>query len=97
MRRVPNILIILTDDQRATGTMGVMDATKRIFGDGGVKFKWGIVTTPLCCPSRASIFSGLYAHNHGVKSNVTGQRMDPVETMQHELQDHGYTTAIVGR
>jgi arylsulfatase A-like enzyme len=96
-RRRPNILIILTDDQRATGTMRVMDATRKIFGDGGTRFRWGVVTTPLCCPSRASIFSGRYAHNHRVKSNADAELMDADQTMQHELQRHGYTTALVGR
>lgn len=77
--------------------MRVMDATRRIFEDGGTRFKWGVVTTPLCCPSRASIFSGKYAHNHGVRTNSGGKRMNPEQTMQHELRSHGYMTAMAGR
>ena len=64
----PNILIILTDDQRI-GTLDVMPVTRRIFSEGGTTFTDAFATTPQCCPSRASILSGLYAHNHGVADN----------------------------
>src|SRR5688572_3360650 len=80
----PNIIVIVTDDHRAAGTMDISDPdldpmkkTKGWFhtGDlqvpgrdpvpGGTKFPNGIATTPLCCPARASIFTGQYIHNHG--------------------------------
>ena len=63
----PNILVIVADDRRAH-TLNVMPRTRRIFFENGRSFPRGFVTTPLCCPSRASIFTGLYAHNHGVPS-----------------------------
>jgi arylsulfatase A-like enzyme len=49
----PNVLVILTDDQRA-GTMGVMPKTLRLFGRQGRKIPRAFVTTPLCCPSPRS-------------------------------------------
>lgn len=96
----PNILIILTDDQRAEGTMGVMPKTVRIMGDGGTRYSNGVVTTPLCCPSRASIFSGQFVHNHGVgveRTGVTLRKFDTEATMPAQLQAAGYKTAIAGK
>jgi arylsulfatase A-like enzyme len=93
----PNILLFITDDQRASGTLGVMPATRRLFGTGGTRFRWAIATTPQCCPSRASIFSGQYAHNHGVMRNDLGERLMTEHTMQYELGRAGYQTAIVGK
>ena len=92
----PNILIIVTDDQRS-GTLGVMPATRRWFGAHGETFPQGFVTTPLCCPSRASIFTGLYAHNHGVLTNGSGQSLPQELTVQRYLSDAGYTTGIIGK
>ena len=91
----PNILVIVTDDQRS-GTLGVMPATNRFFFHGGRAFRPAFVTTPLCCPSRASIFTGLFAHNHGIKTNGTSN-LPQERTMQRYLQDGGYRTAVLGK
>ena len=93
----PNILIIVTDDQRDAGTMHVLPRTAALFGDAGTRFEHGVVTTPLCCPSRASIFSGQYTHNHGVHKNVQGERFDTDHSIQAELSEAGYHTALVGK
>lgn len=95
----PNILIILTDDQRASGTMSVMPATRRWFARQGTTFTNAFATTPLCCPSRSSIFCGRYAHNHGVQSNQRGAAdiLDQSTTMQVYLHHAGYRTAMVGK
>ena len=72
--RSPNIILVLTDDQRwdAMGFMGHpfletphMDRLAR----EGAHFENAFVTTSLCSPSRASILTGLYAHNHRVVDN----------------------------
>jgi hypothetical protein len=60
----PNILIILTDDQ-STDELSAMPKTTAWFREGSTVFDRGYVTTPLCCPSRSTIFSGRYIHNHG--------------------------------
>jgi len=93
----PNILVILTDDQRAEGTLGVMPKTRKLFVAGGTTFKNAVATTPLCCPSRASILSGRYAHNHGVTDNFSAGLLDQRKTMQKELQASGYLTAATGK
>jgi arylsulfatase A-like enzyme len=92
----PNILIFMTDDQRAD-MMGVMKKTQRWFVRQGTSYPFAYATTPLCCPSRASIFSGRYAHNTGVETNAEATRLDQRSTMQRYLQDAGYRTAIVGK
>jgi arylsulfatase A-like enzyme len=58
----------VTDDQ-ATDTMSVMPNTRNWFEDQGTAFPKAVATTPLCCPARSSIFTGRYAHNHGVTDN----------------------------
>jgi len=93
----PNILLILTDDQRAAGTMDVLPQTRGIFETGGTKFTQAFVTTPLCCPSRSSIFSGRYVHNHGVRDNESSQSLDARYTIQEYLRQSGYRTSIFGK
>ena len=67
----PNVLVVMTDDQAADGTMAVMPRTRRMIGRQGRTYREAHVTTPKCCPSRASFFSGRYTHNHGVVDNFT--------------------------
>lgn len=97
MRRRPNILIIVTDDQRGEGTLGVMPKTRRWLEAGGTVFQSAFVPDPLCCPSRASIFSGRYPHNHQVRNEHQGGNLDQEATLQRSLQRTGYQTAIVGK
>jgi arylsulfatase A-like enzyme len=113
----PNVLIIVTDDQRASGTVidGVMTDTRDWFKDGtpsgapgGTEFTEGFATTPTCCPSRSTIFTGQYVHNHGVHENTVAPppSTDPnnptyliqPHTIQRYLRDRaGYRTGIFGK
>ena len=94
----PNVLVFLTDDQRVDPTTyKVMPATKRLFRREGLEFTNAVVTTPLCCPSRASILSGRYAHNHGVRINRMGQYLDQKLTWPVELKKAGYQTGMIGK
>jgi arylsulfatase A-like enzyme len=92
----PNVLLILTDDQALGETMRFMPETRARFASEGVSFANAVVTTPLCCPSRASIFSGRYAHNHGVLVN-DGRSFDTSRTWQRILKAAGYRTGIIGK
>jgi arylsulfatase A-like enzyme len=92
----PNVLVIVTDDARAE-TLAAMPRTRRWLADGGVSFTQGFATTPSCCPSRASIFSGRYVHNHGVLRQQLGQRLDQGTTLARYLQDAGHATAMAGK
>lgn len=89
----PNFLIIITDDQRLD-TMEYMPNTQAGIFDQGVTFSEAFVTTPFCCPSRSSIFTGMYAHNHLVQQNS-----DPlnIETIMAVLHEDGYYTGFVGK
>jgi arylsulfatase A-like enzyme len=95
----PNILIILTDDQRATGTVTerVMPNVLSWLGAGGRRFGNFFATTPLCCPDRSVLMSGRYAHNTGVRTNADTGSLDHTSTMQRLLQGTGYRTAFVGK
>lgn len=97
VERPPNILLVITDDQRATASMQALPAVRRLFGREGRTFTNAFATTPLCCPSRASIVSGKYAHNHGVHTNDDGMDLDADATIQRHLQQAGYRTAVVGK
>jgi arylsulfatase A-like enzyme len=92
----PNVIIFMTDDQRAD-TMRVMPKTRRWFRKRGVKYPNGFTTTPLCCPARASVFTGQYAHNHGVMDNGDALELEQPDTLQRHLDDAGYFTALSGK
>jgi N-acetylglucosamine-6-sulfatase len=89
----PNFLIIITDDQRYD-TMEYMPDTQALIFDQGVTFSSAYITTPFCCPSRASILTGMYAHNHDVHVNE-----DPLNfpTIVEDLHRNGYYTGLVGK
>jgi arylsulfatase A-like enzyme len=59
---VPDLLLIVTDDQRLD-TVGWMDAAGRRIVDRGIRFRTGMIPTSVCCPSRASLQTGLYSHS----------------------------------
>lgn len=92
----PNVLIVITDDQRIE-SMGPMRRTRAWFKRDGTEFVNAFATTPLCCPSRASIFTGRYAHNHMVKTNADANELVPRSTLAYYLKQDGYQTAIVGK
>jgi arylsulfatase A-like enzyme len=93
----PNVLVILTDDQRAMDTMEHMARTQQWFGQGGTNFSNAYATTPLCCPARASIFTGRMAHNTGVRTNGDQQQLDHNSTIQRYLRQNDYRTAMAGK
>jgi len=100
--RPRNIVVILTDDHRhdAMGFMKAQDFGETPMLDRlareGVHFRNAFVTTALCSPSRASIFTGLYAHQHRVVDN--NHPIDPSLTFFPEhLQAAGYDTAFIGK
>ncbi|MDQ3957739.1 MAG: sulfatase [Actinomycetota bacterium] len=97
LERPPNVLLIVTDDQRASGSMHALPTVLRVFKRGGRTYTNAFATTPLCCPSRASIVTGRYAHNHGVHTNADGMGLDHSGTIQRHLQEGGYRTALVGK
>ncbi|MHA4820335.1 sulfatase family protein [Streptomyces aculeolatus] len=92
----PNILLVVTDDQPKQ-TEWATSKTVEWLGGEGVTFTHAHVTTPLCAPSRSSIFSGRYAHNHGVRNNAASHQLDQHTTVQRYLRQAGYRTGLFGK
>ncbi|MFF2951874.1 sulfatase [Kitasatospora sp. NPDC057965] len=92
----PNILLIVTDDQPKHTEWATPQIVDWIPGHG-VRFTHGHVTTPLCAPSRSSVFSGRYAHNHGVRNNGASHSLDQHTTVQRYLRQAGYRTGLFGK
>jgi N-acetylglucosamine-6-sulfatase len=96
----PNIVFILTDDQR-WDTLRYMPTVQSELVGRGVTFANGFVTNPLCCPSRASILTGAYSHTTGVYKN--GGSMGGFKafrdgsTVATWLDGAGYETALIGK
>ena len=59
----------MTDDQEDTGSMAYMPKLHALLAEQGLTFTNSFVNLPLCAPSRASFFTGLCAHNTGIKAN----------------------------
>jgi arylsulfatase A-like enzyme len=68
----PNILLIVTDDhpKRRTWKREVMPKTFSRMVDGGVEYQLGFTATPLCTPTRWSMISGRWQHNHRCTQNA---------------------------
>jgi len=93
----PNVLVVLTDDQRAD-SMAMMPKTRRWLQDGGTRFSEAYATIPICAPMRSSVMSGRYQHNHGVVTNLDApERLDQSATIQKYLHDGGYQTGLDGK
>jgi arylsulfatase A-like enzyme len=96
----PNILLIVTDDQREMPLAPVMPRTAEWFGSQGTAFTRAFATTPRCCPARVSFLTGLYAHNHGIFGEETlPSELVAVEPsmIQRRLHEAGYRTGLFGK
>lgn len=96
----PNFIFILNDDQRYDA-MGFLDPALRTpnmdrIAREGVHFRNAFVTTALCSPSRASILTGQYMHNHGIVDNNIKFRPGTFFFPQ-ALRQAGYATAFIGK
>jgi len=96
----PNVVLIQSDDQTYRQlTRRAMPNTKRLLAQHGTTFTDYIASTAQCCPSRASLLTGQYAHNHGVTSNNVGYPglVDKDNVLPVWLQRAGYSTIHVGK
>ncbi len=65
----PNFILVVTDDLTKRDYFD-LSSNLSSFTSGGTFFHIAFVTTALCCPSRASTLTGLYAHNHHITQHI---------------------------
>lgn len=95
----PNIVFLMVDDMRADD-LRFMPRTRHWLGGGGVTFSNAVMPNPLCCPSRASVLTGLHSHNHKVWSHAQPygfHSFDDRSTLAVWLRRAGYTTTYLGK
>ena len=100
----PNIVFILTDDLDYASAQK-MPKISSLLAEEGLSFEDALVSHPMCCPSRATIFTGLYEHNHGVIHNeFPSGGFDKFVSEGHEedsiavlLRGSGYRTGFFGK
>lgn len=108
MNDQPNIILFFTDQLRqdALGCYGNgICKTPNLdrLASAGVIFNHAYTTSPVCSPSRASLMSGQYPHNHGVMINThiapawTGGLDETKITFSRLLKEKGYTLDYLGK
>lgn len=94
-----NVLLIETDDMRAD-EIRWMPRTADVLAGSGIRFENAFAPNPLCCPSRTSVLTGQYSHNHQVLSHEGPYgfgSFDDRDTLATRLQTSGYRTALIGK
>jgi N-acetylglucosamine-6-sulfatase len=97
----PNLVVVVTDDLDYP-TAAALPRLSDLVANQGIAFTRAYVAQPLCGPSRASILTGQYAHNHGVVDNEAPQgfvafRSHEAQTIATWLKAAGYRTSLVGK
>jgi len=103
----PNVLLILTDQERhdLVAPDGVPVETEAIDGLAaeGVRFSHAFTPISICSSARASLLTGLYPHNHGILNNVhepdavRTELAETIPTFGTALREAGYRNAYVGK
>ena len=102
-RTPPNVVVIVTDDQTVESIPGPTPVLPFLQeraldpDDHWVVFGNAFVNTPLCCPSRATMLTGLLSHETGVVDNDHGALLDEDATVASWPHDEGYHTGLVGK
>lgn len=96
----PNVVLVLTDDMSASD-IRYLPKTRRLMKRTGVRFDDFVAPQPLCCPARAQMLTGQYAHNNGVHDNNGPNggydAFNPTTALPVWLRDAGYRTGFVGK
>jgi arylsulfatase A-like enzyme len=96
----PNVVVIVTDDQRFD-TLWAMPVVERELVARGASFPDAFVVNAICCPSRASILTGEYSHTTGVYRQTPPfgrfEWFRDGSTLATWLHDAGYTTGLFGK
>ena len=100
----PSFLYIVADDLDMKAFQ-YMPKVKALIGDQGMRFDNYFPTYSVCGPSRSTVLTGKYPHNHQVMDNyypVGGYRRfveagNETQTVNVWLKSHGYQTALIGK
>jgi arylsulfatase A-like enzyme len=97
----PNIIVFYVDDVPPTdgrlwNNPALTPNLYNLFTARGIKFNKSIGETPLCCPGRTGLLTGLHTHNTGVLVN-DARLFDPRETVGKELKGAGYASMWIGK
>jgi N-acetylglucosamine-6-sulfatase len=95
----PNIVVVMADDMRVDD-LRFAPSIRRLVARRGVRFENSFSSYPLCCPARASFYTGAYPHNHGVMWHLRPfgyGAFDDSSTLATSLSDAGYRTGFVGK
>ncbi|GEN46613.1 sulfatase family protein [Alkalibacillus haloalkaliphilus] len=97
----PNIVFIISHDTgRYLGTYGRNVETPEIdeLASEGIQFNQYFCSQPQCSPSRGSIMTGRYGHNHGMMglAHMGHSIYEQLETIPSELNKIGYRTSLIG-
>lgn len=101
-RAKPNLVVVVADDLDLP-TYGELTSLRDSIAARGLSFTRAYAAQPLCAPSRASILTGQYTHNHRVYSNHAPDGGFPAflrleqATIATWLKAAGYRTALVGK
>ena len=97
----PNILFIMTDQQRwdAMSCAGDWVNTPNLdrIAAEGVRFSYCVTTTPICIPARVTLATGHYPHNNNVWDNIRYAMPEDVKTWMRAIRDLGYRTSMFGK
>ena len=92
----PNVVIIMTDDQNVD-SLPVMRNLLTFPEGSWVTFTNAIANDSVCCPARASVLTGQYAHVTGVLDNSSGNKLRDANTLPVWLNGAGYRTGLIGK
>lgn len=100
MKTRPNILLIMTDEQRFDALGGLPDSVVDTpylteLRTQGVFFRKAYSACPVCIPARRTLMSGKTPYHHGVMMNYTTPLEGP--TLPELLQKNGYQTHLSGK
>lgn len=93
----PDIVLVVTDDQSADALPYMPYLQSQIDAGAFVNFTENEINNPLCCPSRATIMTGLVDTRTGVTNNAQAEQFDPTNTVGASLNDAGYRTGMFGK
>lgn len=97
----PNIYFYNLDDLRDAlpGNVDPLTYMPRLrhWMEAGTRYRQSFVVDPTCCPSRASLMTGRYPHNNGVRLQADGPKFDGAHSMACYLDGAGYATYLSGK